>query len=105
MGLKKRDKDIKQDNVLALPEQGHKKKEDMLSSRIVMRQCRGGMQSLMLRRSLASAPDSSSQPDLVVEYLEEENKGIVVLGMNRPKAMNALSKRLAADFTAAIEAA
>jgi len=77
----------------------------MLSSRIVMRQCRGGMQSLMLRRSLASAPDSSSsQPDLVVEYLEEENKGIVVLGMNRPKAMNALSKRLAADFTAAIEA-
>ena len=52
------------------------------------RQCRGGMQSLMLRRSLASAPDSSSQPDLVVEYLEEENKGIVVLGMNRPKVNN-----------------
>lgn len=46
------------------------------------------MQSLMLRRSLASAPDSSSQPDLVVEYLEEENKGIVVLGMNRPKVNN-----------------
>ena len=34
---KKEIKTLKQDNVLALPEQGHKKKEDMLSSRIVMR--------------------------------------------------------------------
>jgi len=58
------------------------------------------MQSLF-RRTLV---DVSDHMDLVVEYLEEENKGIVVLGMNRPKAMNALSKQLAADFTAAIDA-
>jgi len=58
------------------------------------------MQSLF-RRTLV---DASDHMDLVVEYLEEENKGIVVLGMNRPKAMNALSKQLAADFTAAIDA-
>ena len=39
------------------------------------------MQSLF-RRTLV---DVSDHMDLVVEYLEEENKGIVVLGMNRPK--------------------
>jgi len=42
--------------------------------------------------------------DLVVEYMEEENHGIVVLGINRPKAMNAFSKSLVADMTAAIDA-
>ncbi|XP_023325867.1 methylglutaconyl-CoA hydratase, mitochondrial [Eurytemora carolleeae] len=51
--------------------------------------------------------DSSSiKPDqeLVVEYLEEENSGIVVFGINRPKAMNALSKTLVRSFTDAIDA-
>jgi len=47
---------------------------------------------------------STTEQDLVVEYLEEENHGIVVLGLNRPKAMNALSKNLCANFISAIDA-
>jgi len=47
---------------------------------------------------------STMEQDLVVEYLEEENHGIVVLGLNRPKAMNALSKNLCANFISAIDA-
>jgi len=47
---------------------------------------------------------ASTEQDLIVEYLEEENHGIVVFGFNRPKAMNALSKNLAANLTAAIDA-
>ena len=41
---------------------------------------------------------------VVVEYLEEENHGIVVFGLNRPKAMNALSKNLCANLISAIDA-
>ena len=47
---------------------------------------------------------SAPEQDLIVEYLEEENHGIVVLGINRPKAMNALSKNLCANLTSAIDA-
>ena len=47
---------------------------------------------------------ASSEQDLVVEYLEEENHGIVVFGLNRPKAMNALSKNLCKNLTEAIDA-
>jgi len=47
---------------------------------------------------------ASTEQDLVVEYLEEENHGIVVLGLNRPKAMNALSKNLCANLISAIDA-
>lgn len=47
---------------------------------------------------------TTSEQDLVVEYLEEENHGIVVFGLNRPKAMNALSKNLCANLISAIDA-
>jgi len=47
---------------------------------------------------------ASTEQDLVVEYLEEENHGIVVFGLNRPKAMNALSKNLCANLISAIDA-
>jgi len=47
---------------------------------------------------------TSTEQDLVVEYLEEENHGIVVFGLNRPKAMNALSKNLCANLISAIDA-
>jgi len=50
----------------------------------------------------AKGPDMSQ--DLVVEYLEEENHGIVVFGINRPKAMNAISKNLVANMAAAVDA-
>lgn len=47
---------------------------------------------------------ANTEQDLIVEYLEEENHGIVVFGINRPKAMNALSKNLVVNLTAAIDA-
>ena len=58
------------------------------------------------RRTMATAqqttPDLSK--DLVVERLEGENAGIVVFGINRPKAMNALSKNLVTEMEAAVNA-
>ena len=57
-------------------------------------------------RTMATAqqttPDLSK--DLVVERLEGENAGIVVFGINRPKAMNALSKNLVTEMEAAVNA-
>jgi len=61
------------------------------------------MASLGKGRTLATAAADPNQ-ELVVEYLEEENKGIVVLGLNRPKAMNALSKKLVASLGEARDA-
>jgi len=61
------------------------------------------MASLGKGRTLATASADPNQ-ELVVEYLEEENKGIVVLGLNRPKAMNALSKKLVASLGEARDA-
>merc|ERR1719167_1675035 len=49
-----------------------------------------------------TTPDLSK--DLVVERLEGENAGIVVFGINRPKAMNALSKNLVTQMEAAVNA-
>jgi methylglutaconyl-CoA hydratase len=43
-------------------------------------------------------------PELVVERLDGESEGIVVFGINRPKAMNALSKSLVTSMTEAIQA-
>jgi len=39
-----------------------------------------------------------------VEYLEEKDHGIVVFGINRPKAMNALSKNLVKNLNEAVDA-
>merc|ERR1719351_502358 len=49
-----------------------------------------------------TTPDLSK--DLVVERLEENDHGIVVFGINRPKAMNALSKNLGTEMEAAVNA-
>merc|ERR1719237_1730521 len=49
-----------------------------------------------------SPPDLSK--DFVVERLEGENEGIVVFGINRPRAMNALSKNLVTEMEAAVNA-
>jgi len=50
------------------------------------------------------ATTSEVTQDLVVERLrKEDEKGIVVFGINRPKAMNALSKNLVANLSKAIE--
>ena len=56
----------------------------------------------MMATAQQSPPDLSK--DLVVERLEGENAGIVVFGINRPKAMNALSKNLVTQMEAAVNA-
>lgn len=53
-----------------------------------------------LNTTAAPSPDQ----DLVVEYLEQDDHGIVVFGINRPKAMNALSKNLVKNLSSAIDA-
>jgi len=66
-----------------------------------------GRRGLTCSRGLVSNITTTTAPteqDLIVEYLEEENHGIVVFGLNRPKAMNALSKNLCAMMTSAIDA-
>lgn len=73
----------------------------MLSTRLLTRRGYAGLQ-MAFKRSLASEVNSDNE--LIVEYLEEEDKGIVVLGFNRPKAMNALSKNLVKEFTEVIDA-
>ena len=56
----------------------------------------------MMATAQQSPPDLSK--DFVVERLEGENEGIVVFGINRPKAMNALSKNLVTEMEAAVKA-
>merc|ERR1719411_1264867 len=80
---------------------------NMLSPRIMMQSlglARASISSSLVRRisSPAGGPDNSK--DLIVEYLEDENQGIVVFGINRPKAMNALSKNLVRNLEDAINA-
>ena len=41
----------------------------------------------LARRSVSSA-SSSSEADVVVEYLDGDQAGIVVLGLNRPKVID-----------------
>jgi len=72
----------------------------MLAQRTIFRTGLG-LHRMMGRTISSSLP---ADQDLVVEYLEDENHGVVVFGINRPKAMNALSKKLVADFTQAIDA-
>ena len=53
--------------------------------------------------STIRSPDLST--DLVLEYLEEENHGIVVVGLNRSKVMKAIYKKnLVASLTEALDA-
>ena len=43
----------------------------------------------LARRSVSSASSSSSsEADVVVEYLDGDQAGIVVLGLNRPKVID-----------------
>jgi len=64
----------------------------------------GGRMALVRRSLATNTTPSSTENELIVEYLEENDKGIVVFGLNRPKAMNALSKNLVREFTQAIDA-
>jgi len=75
----------------------------LLSSRNVLARIAGQGWKCLASRSMATAAPPADQ-DLVVEYLEGDDHGIVVMGINRPKAMNALSKSLVMNMTAAIDA-
>ncbi|XP_072467956.1 methylglutaconyl-CoA hydratase, mitochondrial isoform X7 [Notamacropus eugenii] len=55
-----------------------------------------------LGRSYGS--EAKGEEELRVRYLEEENKGIVVLGINRSYAKNALSKNLVKMLSKAVDA-
>jgi len=64
-----------------------------------------GLARVGLIRGMASASSSPDlSKDLIVEHLEGEHQGIVVFGINRPKAMNAINKNLVANMEAAINA-
>ncbi|XP_061071640.1 methylglutaconyl-CoA hydratase, mitochondrial [Conger conger] len=54
------------------------------------------------RRQYSS--DAKSGDDLCVRYLDGEDSGIVVFGINRPKAKNAISKNLVKMMSEAVEA-
>lgn len=51
----------------------------------------------------SEAAASTSKNDLLVNYLEEENSGIVVFGLNRPEAKNSFSKNLVQQLIEAVE--
>lgn len=75
----------------------------LFSTRNVLNRVAGRGWRCVASRSMASATPPPDQ-DLVVEYLEGDAHGIVVLGINRPKAMNAISRSLVVNMTAAIDA-
>lgn len=50
------------------------------------------------------APQESKKEDLLVEYLDGPNQGIVVFGLNRPEAKNSFSKNLVLELIKAVEA-
>jgi len=51
-----------------------------------------------------AADPAKTQDDLVVDYLDGENAGVVVFGLNRPQAKNAFSKNLVGQLCDAVEA-
>merc|ERR1711953_775503 len=54
------------------------------------------------RRTIADA--SAGKQDLLVDYLDGDNSGVVVLGLNRPEAKNSFSKNLILQLCDAVEA-
>jgi len=54
------------------------------------------------RRTIVDA--SAGKQDLLVDYLDGDNSGVVVLGLNRPEAKNSFSKNLILQLCDAVEA-
>ena len=76
----------------------------MLSSSLLTLCRRSTVCTRTLINNLNTTAAPAPEQDLVVEYLEEDDHGIVVFGINRPKAMNALSKNLVKNLSSAIDA-
>ncbi|XP_054612464.1 methylglutaconyl-CoA hydratase, mitochondrial [Dunckerocampus dactyliophorus] len=53
--------------------------------------------------SVARTYSSEAKDDLVVKYLDGQDYGIVVVGINRPKAKNAISRNLVKMMSEAVE--
>merc|ERR1712226_1507219 len=53
------------------------------------------------RRTIADA--SAGKQDLLVDYLDGDNSGVVVFGLNRPAAKNSFSKNLVLQLCDAVE--
>ncbi|XP_066567477.1 methylglutaconyl-CoA hydratase, mitochondrial isoform X2 [Amia ocellicauda] len=64
--------------------------------------CRGG--GYGSGRHYSSEAKSAGGDDLSVRYLDGQDSGIVVLGINRPKAKNAISKNLVKMMTDTVDA-
>ena len=77
---------------------------EMLSSSLLTLCRRSTVCTRTLINNLNTTAAPAPEQDLVVEYLEEDDHGIVVFGINRPKAMNALSKNLVKNLSSAIDA-
>ena len=77
---------------------------EMLSSSLLTLCRRSTVCTRTLINNLNTTAAPAPEQDLVVEYLEEDDHGIVVFGINRPKAMNALSKNLVRNLSSAIDA-
>merc|ERR1719232_144982 len=78
--------------------------QEMLSRTLLTLCKRSALCSRTLIQNLNTTAAPAPEQDLVVEYLEENDHGIVVFGINRPKAMNALSKNLVKNLSSAIDA-
>ncbi|XP_026195723.1 methylglutaconyl-CoA hydratase, mitochondrial [Anabas testudineus] len=59
--------------------------------------------SRLSRPAVSRLYSSDSKDDLRVRYLDGEDSGIVVVGINRPKAKNAISKNLVKGMFEAVE--
>ena len=54
-------------------------------------------------RSIGNDATTNSSDDLLVDYLDGENSGVVVFGLNRPEAKNSFSKNLVYQLEEAVE--
>ena len=73
-----------------------------LSKRLVLNQ------SISLRTLSTSTTlklsENTKKDDLIVDYLDGDQSGIVIFGLNRPEAKNAFSKNLVYQLIDAVEA-
>ncbi|XP_061732825.1 methylglutaconyl-CoA hydratase, mitochondrial isoform X1 [Nerophis ophidion] len=86
---------------------------DSNSQRIVWPSCLALRQYMYSAKQKASSPfgrvatartySSDAKDDLLVKYLDGQDYGIVVVGINRPKAKNAISKNLVKMMSEAVE--
>ena len=53
-----------------------------------------GLHQMKESRRTLSIDSTNTKQDLLVQYLDGDNSGVVVFGLNRPEAKNSFSKNL-----------